>query len=372
MWASTEERCGIASYTRALVEPLRREGAEVDVVVVPYTDRDPAHAATTLERLNRADVVHLQHEYTFWGGVAPGSSSLPRYLAALKRPWVVTAHTVFTAAELLRVAQETRPRQRLAKTLLAALPSYRASVERAPFQGAAAVIVHTEEARDRMLRRGIRPERLHVLPAGIPEPARAPSAETLAAFHETHGLNGSKVVTLFGFITPEKGYETALDALKSLPPVVKLLVAGGARVEREEPHVEALRAAIKERGLERRVAITGFLPDADVATAMAASDLVLVPHLAANGSYSVMTALSYGKPVIASNLACFAEIAADGGGVELFDVGDETMLAERIGYLLASAGARSQLAAAAGAYAARRSWATVAAATAKIYRSVLR
>ena len=61
MWTSWQTRCGIAAYTASLVEELRALHVEVDVVPVPYTDRDPERMAGTLERLNAADLVHLQH-----------------------------------------------------------------------------------------------------------------------------------------------------------------------------------------------------------------------------------------------------------------------------------------------------------------------
>ena len=59
-------------------------------------------------------------------------------------------------------------RQRVAKQLLSVYPPYRNYVERAPFLGAGAVIVHTEAGKERLVRRGVRPERVHVLPAGMP------------------------------------------------------------------------------------------------------------------------------------------------------------------------------------------------------------
>jgi len=372
MWTSWQTRCGIASYTASLVRELEARGVEVDVVPVPYTDRDPRRAAETLARVNAADLVHVQHEYTFFGGVAPGSSSLALYLRGLRRPYVVTAHTVFSAAELLRLPQEHRWRQRLAKRLLASLPSYQAYVEREPFVRAAGVIVHTEAARETMLRRGVLPERAHVIPAGIPSPGpEGGSPEDGAAMRERFGLQGSRVLTVFGYVTPEKGYETALDALKELPPTVKLLIAGGTRVEHEGAYMEQLREGIQGRGLERRVAITGYLEEREIATAMALTDLVLVPHTAANGSYSVRVALGYGKPVLASDLACFRELAEGGAGVELFDEGDERMLAERAGFLLASGPARERLAQAARAYARERSWASVAERTLAVYTAIL-
>lgn len=370
MWTSWETRCGIASYTASLVAALRDLGVEIDVVPVPYLDRDPGHFSETVARLNQADLVHLQHEYTFFGGIVPRSSSLPRYLEALRVPRVVTAHTVFNAAELLRLPQEERPRQRLAKQLLAALPSYRASVERQPFRGAGAVIVHTHEARERMLARGIWAETVHVLPAGLPAPSPVGGRpEQVDAMRQQYGLKGSRVLTIFGFVTPDKGYEVTLEALRSLPAPVKLLIAGGIRVEHEQSYMETLKEAIRSRGLESRVVITGYLEEAEVTTAMALSDLVLAPHTAANGSYSALIAVAHGKPVLASDLACFRELQ-EAGCVELFDTGDETRLAERASFLLASTGTRERMAKQAREYAERRTWSAVAAATLAIYQAL--
>jgi glycosyltransferase involved in cell wall biosynthesis len=372
IWTSWQTRCGIASYTASLVEELRRLEVEIDVVPVPYAERDPARMAEILARLNAADLVHIQHEYTFWGGVVPRSSSLPAYYGQMKRPRVVTAHTVFTAGELLGLPAEQRPRQRLAKQILSVLPSYRNSVERAPFQGAEAVIVHTAAGRERMLQRGIPPERVHVLPAGIPRPcSEGGSPEEVEAMRERFGLKGRRVATIFGYITPNKGYELTLEVLATLPPAVKLLIAGGTRIEGERPYLEKLEEAVRTRGLQERVAITGYLEDREIATAMALSDLVLVPHTAANGSYSVMIALSYGKPVLASDLACFREICEQGGGVELFQAGDDRSLADRLSFLLASGGTRRALAEKAQEFARSHSWASVAEQTLRVYQSAV-
>lgn len=373
MWSSTGDRCGIATYTRALAGELQARGVEVLPVPVPYTERSPELVQRTAAALNQADVIHLQHEYSFFGGVAPRSSSLPLFYRALQRPLVVTAHSVFSAAEVLRLPQETRWRQRLAKQALSALPSYRATIERDPFAPARAVIVHTEEARRRLVGWGIDPRRLHVLPAGTPPRAESGGSEAeVAAFRARWGLEGRRVLTIFGYVTPDKGYDTALAALASLPPAVKLLIAGGSRVEREAGYLEELRHEIDRRGLRDRVAITGYLEEPEIAAAMGASDLVLVPHHIANGSYSVMVALAYGKAVLASDLACFREIAEAGGGVELFPPGDEAALAERVGFLLASQAARRELEEAARGYARARSWGAVAERTLELYREALR
>ena len=41
---------------------------------------------------------------------------------------------------------------------------------------------------------------------------------------------------------------------------------------------------------------------------MSASEIVIAPHTLATGSYSITAPLAYGRPVIASDLACFREI----------------------------------------------------------------
>jgi phosphatidylinositol alpha-mannosyltransferase len=169
-------------------------------------------------------------------------------------------------------------------------------------------------------------------------------------------------------VTPDKGYEVALEALRSLPAPVKLLIAGGTRVEHEGGYMETLRETIQARGLESRVAITGYLEESEVTTAMALSDVVLAPHTAANGSYSALIAVAHGKPVLASDLDCFRELHDEAGCLELFDTGDETRLAERAGFLLASASTRERLSRLAREYAVQRGWPAVAEATLAIYR----
>ncbi len=369
MWTSWGVRCGIASYTAALVDALRPLGVEVSIVPVPYDDRRPKSLEAIRERLEAADMVHLQHEYTFFGGIMPGVSTLPWFLGRLRRPLVVTAHTVFTARQLLRVDQELRPRQRLAKRLLAAMPRYRRTVERDPFVSADGVIVHTEAARRQLQAIGLAVGRVHVIPGGAP-PASPATPELTDLFRERLDLGGKRVVTIFGYVTPDKGYASAVSAIRQLPPAVKLVIAGGTRVEHERPFMDSLRSEIRRLGLENRVAITGYLDESDLAAVMALTDVVLAPHLTANGSYSLLVALSHGKAVLASNLPCFQELREAHACLETFPLGDDRALTERLGYLLASGGARRALGGAAAAYAARQTWSAVAERTAALYHAI--
>ena len=371
MLTTTGERCGIASYTRALIEGLLSlPDTEVEVVPIAEGRQPTDHYREQAERLNASDVdvVHIQHEHSFWGGILPKASGYWELRYLIKKPVVLTAHTTYSLAQMLRLDTERRPHKWLAKQLLVRNTGYRDSVEIAPFATAMA-IVHTRAARQELIARGAQPQYVHVVPAGIPTPAPAPTGGE--AFRERFGLQGRRLATLFGYLAPNKGYELTLEVLPSLPEEVTVVIAGGPRNADMEPYAAQLRAAIEQAGLSKRVVITGFLSDADVAEAMAASDFVLVPHTQATGSYSVTVPLSHGKVILASDLDCFKEIWERVECLELFPAGNAAAYRDKLLALLNDPARQEKLAANALKYASRFAWPRVAAATRKIYETTI-
>jgi len=378
MVTTTGERCGIAAYTRALIEGLESL-PDTEVEVVPITEgRQPtAHYVSQAERLNAPDVsvVHIQHEHSFWGGVLPrrpyplradtGYWEL-RYL--IQKPIVVTAHTTYSLAELLRLESETRLPKRLIKQFLVNNVAYRESVDIAPFI-TAMTIVHTAAARNALIERGAKPEYVTIVPTGIPPALPAPLHGK--AFREAHHLQEKRVLTIFGYIAPNKGYELTLELLPSLPPDVVLVIAGGPRNADMEPYTAQLRAAIRSAGLQDRVLITGFLSEEEVAEVMAASDLLLVPHTQATGSYSVTFPLTHGKAILASDMDCFREIEARIDCLQLFKAGDLADYRTKLLALLDDPMRRERLATNACKYSQRFSWPNVAAYTRKVYEQAI-
>ncbi len=378
MLATTGERCGIAAYTRALIAGLETL-PDVCVTVVPITEgRQPTtHYRAQAERLNAPDVdlVHIQHEHSFWGNLMP-RRRLPlevnagfwelRYL--IQKPVVLTAHTTYSLAEMLKVATERRPHKRFAKQLLVRNTAYRDSIEIAPFT-TAITIVHTTAARNALIARGATPNFVPVVPTGIPEPT--PSPTDGESFRQKYGLHGRRILTIFGYIAYNKGYELTLAILPELPDDVTLVIAGGARNADMEPYLARLQADIARSNWGDRVLITGYLPEAELAEALAASEIVLTPHTQATGSYSVSFPLAQGRPILASDLDCFRDIAARIDCLELFRAGDRTDYLGKLSALLANPARREQLAAGARKYAARFAWPRVAALTRDVYRDAI-
>ena len=378
MVTTTGERCGIAAYTLALIDGLRSlPDTEVEVIPITEGRQTRAHYVSQAERLNAPDisVVHIQHEHSFWGGVLPrrpfplradtGYWEL-RYL--IQKPVVITAHTTYSLAELLRLDAESRPLKRMVKQFLVNNTAYRESVDIAPFI-TAMTIVHTAGARTSLIARGANPDYVTIVPTGIPQALPTPTNGT--AFREKYGLQAKRALTIFGYIAPNKGYELTLELLPSLPPDVTLVIAGGARTAEMEPYSAQLTAAIRTAGLQDRVVITGFLAADEVAEAMAASDLLLVPHTQATGSYSVTFPLTHGKAVVASDLDCFREIEARVDCLQLFRAGDITDYRAKVIALLDDPVRRERLAENACKYAQRFSWPRVATLTRKVYEQAI-
>lgn len=371
MLTTADQRCGIASYSAALTAALRTlPDTSVQVVPITVGEQPPDHYQAQAARLNApdVDVVHIQHEFSFWGFPVPGRSKFSELRRLIRSPVVLTAHTTLPLAAIFPIAGERHPWRWLKKKRLLANRAYREQVEVTTF-AADATIVHTEAAHAEFVRRGLDPARLFTVPIGVPAPANAATGGR--AFRDRHDLHGKRVLTIFGYVTPNKGYELVAQSLSTLPPDVTFVIAGGARRPAEEEYVHHLRRFVRSLRAEHRVVVTGYLTDDEIAEAMQATDVALVPHTQATNSYSVMLPLTHGRPTLASDLACFREMAARGDCLDLFRCGDRNDFRHRLLALLDDPHRRRQLSANAQRYADSFAWHRVAATTRTVYQAAL-
>ena len=372
MLTTVGDRCGIAAYTRALIEGLQTlDNIEVEVVPITEGRQPTSHYIEQAEKLNSAnvDIIHIQHEHSFWGGIMPRCSGYWELRYLLKKPIVLTAHTTYSLEQLLRVKTERRPLKLIAKKLLIRNQAYREGVDTAPFT-TAFTIVHTSAARRELIERGVNSAYVVVVPTGVPEADN--SVDGGAAFRSKYHLLNKRTVVIFGYIAPNKGYELAMQALISLPQDVVLVIAGGPRNADMEPYVASLKSTIATSGLEKRVVITGYLSDEQVADAMAASDLVLAPHTQATGSYSITLPLTHGRPILASDMDCFKEIRARVNCMEQFESGNLADFEQKLTALLEDKDRRDVLSANAIKYSNKYSWPKVAASTRSVYENAIK
>jgi glycosyltransferase involved in cell wall biosynthesis len=351
-------------YDRSLAAALARAGADVELVTsafshgsVPAPDgyrvreafyrrssarpygstgrralRALEHVPDMLRYRSRiapaADLVHLQ----WLGAPGPDATLLPRGL-----PLVLTPHG------LLRRAASARAFTRLAARMdaLVALSEYGAGV-----------------LRDR----GVDPERIHVIPHGpLDYLTRLPEEKPLDP--ELSDAEG-QVVLYFGLIRPYKGVDVLLEAFREFEGAELWVVGRPFGVDEGELAAAAARCASPVRLIPR------FVDDAEVPALFRRADIVVLPHVDAEQSGVLYTALAFAKATVLTDVGGFAEVAAAGAG-RLVPPRDPVALRAAIGELLSDQRARERLeAAAAAAASGPYSWDAIADAHLDLYRAL--
>lgn len=253
-----------------------------------------------------ADVVHVQHEYGIFGGDA--GSLLLKLLDRVAAPVVVTLHTVL---------EQPNADQRVVIEALA--------------RRSARLIVMAEKGRE-ILRRvhGIPPERVAVVPHGVPD---RPLRDT-AALKARFGFSGRRILLTFGLLSPNKGIETmirAMPAIVSAHPDALYVVLGATHphlVARDgEAYRESLIGLAEDLGVTSHIRfIDGFLEQELLVDYLEASDIYVTPYLnpAQITSGTLSYAIGLGKPVVSTPFWHAEELLADGVGLlaGFGDVGD--------------------------------------------------
>lgn len=370
MFAPTRARCGIGDYSRHLIAGLQQQPEVETVQVIPVPMevvqdsiievlRNYAAVERLFEFLGQelseaGDLVHVQHQYFFFGGVAPHKNHTRALLNAIRKPLVMTVHEI--AVPNARIS----PVQRLLLEWS----------NRTNFQHPAIghFIVHTEADREILRSRGVSEARLHLIPVGVP-PA-LPMPESDAAKRQL-GLEGTRVITLFGFLSRKKGHRVALECLPHLPDDVRLLFAGEQHPDDTTDYVPKLRTEIETRGLSDRVRITGYLPEEEIPVVMAATDVAIAPFVQSSGSASLAHLFAYERAIVASDIPPHrALLDAAPACLALFPTENPPALANAIRLALTSE-AQGRLQRGARAYAAAHSYAQIAARTVAVYQEAL-
>jgi glycosyltransferase involved in cell wall biosynthesis len=149
--------------------------------------------------------------------------------------------------------------------------------------------------------------RVDTVRMGVPERAAAPDAR--ATVRDSLNLPGDACVfAAFGKVTAEKRIGPILNALAQLADAgssAHLMFVGDA-----DSVVSTLRPELQARGLDRRVRVTGYVPDAAIADYLAAADACLCLRwpTAQETSASWLRCLAAARPTVITDLAHLADI----------------------------------------------------------------
>jgi glycosyltransferase involved in cell wall biosynthesis len=265
-------------------------------------------AAADFLNASHVDLVNLQHEYGIFGGNA--GSHVLELLKHLTMPVVTTLHTVLRQPDI---------RQQFVMQQIAARS------ER---------LIVMSEFSSRVLQDvfGITGEKIDLIPHGIPDLAFVESD----VYKDSLSLGGKSVLLTFGLLSPNKGFESAIQALPRIlvrHSDVVYVIAGATH-----PHVRAregdryrdqLQALARELGVEREVVFHNrFVSPMEMAALVGSADIYITPycHEAQAVSGTLAYAMGAGKAIISTPYWHAAELLADGRGA-LVPFGDSDAIA---------------------------------------------
>lgn len=233
-----------------------------------------------------------------------------------------------------------------------------------------ALIAHGEPTRDALIRQSIDPALIHVVPH---PPMRLAQADVTML-----GTVPDPVlprILFFGTIRPYKGFDLLIDACIALWNAghrFELAVAGKPFMD-----IAPLLNAVEQAGHKDDLVLDlGFLKEERLDAHLRKADIIAFPYRHIDSSGAFLSALHYGKAMVASNAGMFRGLPADADGepaVSLVEAGNAYALADALLPLITSGAVRQQAGMRAKGLASRLGdWEDVAVRTAKVYEAAIR
>jgi glycosyltransferase involved in cell wall biosynthesis len=224
------------------------------------------------------------------------------------------------------------------------------------------LVVHTEFTKRELVADGVDDRRISTVPHGVlPYPPATNPVETEA----------TNRILFFGTIKPYKGVEELLRAVADLPSDLldetELYIAG-----RPEMPIEPLKETAREAGIDDHVTWDlRYVPDDDISALFDSADVIAFPYREIDQSGALMTALQFGKPVVATRVGGFPEVLDDGTHGRLVDQGDTAALSDAFAEILRNPARATTMGEAVESLAETTySWDRIAARTISIYEQL--
>ncbi len=314
------KKCGIASFTQDLINAIKPETkGEVDIEVCALDKKknissykypvsliidsqQPDVFVAAAEKINKmpdVKLVCIEHEFGLYGGEL--GEYLLGFLAVLEKPFVIRFHTVLPhpSAKMLTIVK---------------------SISRLTDK----IIVMTKNSA-RIIKEdyGIHADKIIIIPHGT----HASSITGTNELKVKYNLEGKQVLTTFGLLSPNKGIEKGILAMKEISaafPDAMYVVVGQTHpnlLEQEgEKYRDYLQQLIEDNGLQQNVRlINEYVPTKKLMEYLALTDIYLFtskdPEQAVSGTF--LYAMSAGCPIISNSFVLAKEMLDEKTGVIL-------------------------------------------------------
>jgi len=224
-----------------------------------------------------------------------------------------------------------------------------------------AIIVHTKKDKDTLVRRGVDPNKIAVIPHG---------AYTFFKKYETWKNVGSQknCILFFGYIGENKGVEyliKAIPIISQVIPDIKVIIAGEGNFSKYSKLIE---------DSSKFEIYNEFIPNEKVPELFQRAKVVVLPytyHKTTGHSGVLNIAFAFGKPVIVTNVGSLPEMVEYGKSGLIVPPKNPEALAEAIIKLLKDDELRKEMSRNALKRAEELSWDNIAKMHIKVYERVL-
>ena len=231
-------------------------------------------------------------------------------------------------------------------------------------ESADALIVHTSDAKRRLIELGLQEARISVVKHGLL------GAASGANVPRPRDSGGKLKLLLFGKLKAYKGIDVLIEALGIMPAHLRRAI--DVRIV-GEPFFDlnGIRERIATLELHNCVSITEeYVADDAIPELIQWADVLLFPYRQIDASGVLFTALNYRKPFVAARLGAFVDIADEFGNGVLVDATRADLLAKALTAIAEDENLVERLSAAARSVdLAKFTWKAIAQDTLRIYES---
>lgn len=366
-------KCGIASFTQDLtasIVPGLHEDFSITICALDKNDIDQPYPfpvsmvmdsynlTSCIETANKInddshiELVCIEHEFGLYGGNL--GEFLLGFLALLDKPFIIRFHTVLPAPveQRLKLVQKIG----LLADKIIVMTSNSARLLTADYQ--------------------LDPGKIIIIPHGTPPNSMISPADLKHKYDLIH----NQVLTTFGLISPNKGIEKGILAMKEISekiPQAIYIVLGLTHpnlLQKEgEQYRNYLQKLIYDNNLQNNVRLVNeYVPTQVLMEYLALTDIYLFtsrdPDQAVSGTF--LYAMSAGCPIISNSFVLAKEMLDENTGI-VIEPGQEHELAENAIYLLQNKTERIQMGHHASLKTKDTTWKKVAAKHLELFHKIL-
>ncbi|KGE17703.1 glycosyltransferase family 4 protein [Paenibacillus wynnii] len=315
MSTSLPRECGIATFTQDLLDQFEHMRGFNKPRIIAINNKETyqygdqvfreidqhklSDYIDTADFLNKSDVdlLVIQHEFGIYGGES-GEYLIP-FAEKLKIPFIVIFHTVLTKPSL---------KQQQIITRLAEL-----SVK--------VVTMAQSTVNDLISIYGIEAKKISFIHHGVPYV----KTESRSKLKEQYGFANRKILSTFGFLSPGKGIEYSIEAMRGVVqqhPDCLYIIWGKThpvvKQETGEVYRQKLMDLVKEFNLEHNVIfVDKLLTQEEVIQSLVMSDIYMTPYLGKDQAVSGTLAygVGYGRVIVSTPYRYAEEMLAEGRGL---------------------------------------------------------